>query len=219
MTRPGTNSVYPRPNHIERLEVVSNHSPTSTGRELAQIAVFAGIIAVLGLIPAIVPFGGAVPITAQSLGIMLAGAILGPRRGGLAVLVFLALVALGLPLLAGGRGGLGVFASPTVGYLVGFPIAAVVIGVMTQAAGRPYRLVLGIGINILGGVLLLNLLGVIGLVLRADLGVGAALVAALPFMPGDVTKAIVCALVARGVHAAYPGLLPARRRERADALV
>lgn len=198
---------------------MSNHSPASTGRELAQIAVFAGIIAVLGLIPAIVPFGSAVPITAQSLGIMLAGAILGPRRGGLAVLVFLALVALGLPLLAGGRGGLGVFASPTVGYLVGFPIAAVAIGVMTQAAGRPYRLVLGIGINILGGVLLLNLLGVIGLVLRADLGVGAALVAALPFVPGDITKAIVCALVARGVHAAYPGLLPARRRERADALV
>ena len=46
----------------------------STGRGLAQIATFAGIIAVLGLIPAIVPFGGAVPITAQSLGIMLAGA-------------------------------------------------------------------------------------------------------------------------------------------------
>lgn len=191
----------------------------STGRGLAQIATFAGIIAVLGLIPAIVPFGGAVPITAQSLGIMLAGAVLGGRRGALAVLVFLALVALGLPLLAGGRGGLGVFAGPSIGYLVGYPIAAFAVGAMTQAMGSPYRLAPGIGINIVAGVLLLNLLGVIGMIFRADLEVGPAFVAAAPFMPGDLAKAVICAVVAKGVHAAYPGLLPTRRATREDALV
>ncbi|KRE37712.1 BioY protein [Janibacter sp. Soil728] len=190
-----------------------------TGRDLAQIATFAGIIAVLGLIPAVAPFGNAVPITAQSLGVMLAGAILGGRRGGLAVLLFLALVALGLPLLAGGRGGLGVFAGPSVGYLIGYPIAAFGVGVMTNAMGTPYRVAAGIGINILGGVLLLNLLGVLGMMVRLDLGVGAALVAAAPFMPGDVIKAVICAFVAKGVHAAYPGLIRSRRAERADALV
>lgn len=190
----------------------------STGRDLAQIATFAGIIAVLGLIPAIAPFGNAVPITAQSLGVMLAGAVLGARRGGLAVLVLLALVALGLPLLAGGRGGLGVFAGPSVGYLVGFPLAAVTIGAMTQAMGAPYRVAPAIGINVLGGVVLLNLLGVIGMVLRADLGVGAALVAAAPFVPGDLIKAALCAIVAKGVHQAYPGLIRSRRAEREDAL-
>lgn len=191
----------------------------STGRGLAQIATFAGIIAVLGLIPAIVPFGGAVPITAQSLGIMLAGAVLGGRRGALAVLVFLALVTLGLPLLAGGRGGLGVFAGPSIGYLVGYPIAAFAVGAMTQAMGSPYRLAPGIGINIVAGVLLLNLLGVIGMIFRADLEVGPAFVAAAPFMPGDLAKAVICAVVAKGVHAAYPGLLPTRRATREDALV
>lgn len=191
----------------------------STGRDLAQVAVFAGIIAVLGLIPAIAPFGNAVPITAQSLGIMLAGAILGARRGVLAVLVLLALVALGLPLLAGGRGGLGVFAGPSVGYLIGWPIAAWAIGAMTQAMGTPYRTAVGIGINVLGGVLLLNLLGVIGMVLRADLSVSAALVAAAPFVPGDLAKAAIAAVVAKGVHAAYPGLIRARRTAREDALV
>lgn len=190
-----------------------------TGRDLAQIATFAGIIAVLGLIPAVAPFGNAVPITAQSLGVMLAGAILGGRRGGLAVLVFLALVALGLPLLAGGRGGLGVFAGPSVGYLIGYPIAAFVVGVMTNAMGTPYRVAAGIGINILGGVLLLNLLGVIGMILRADLSVGAAFVAAAPFMPGDLVKAVICAVVAKGVHAAYPGLIRSRRTAREDAHV
>lgn len=191
----------------------------STGRDLAQVAVFAGIIAVLGLVPAIAPFGNAVPITAQSLGIMLAGAILGARRGVLAVLVLLALVALGLPLLAGGRGGLGVFAGPSVGYLIGWPIAAWAIGAMTQAMGTPYRTAVGIGINVLGGVLLLNLLGVIGMVLRADLSVSAALVAAAPFVPGDLAKAVIAAVVAKGVHAAYPGLIRARRPAREDAVV
>ena len=190
----------------------------STGRDVAQVAVFAGIIAVLGLVPAIAPFGNAVPITAQSLGIMLAGAILGARRGVLAVLVLLALVALGLPLLAGGRGGLGVFAGPSVGYLIGWPIAAWAIGAMTQAMGTPYRTAVGIGINVLGGVLLLNLLGVIGMVLRADLSVSAALVAAAPFVPGDLAKAVIAAVVAKGVHAAYPGLIRARRTAREDAL-
>ena len=58
---------------------------TQTIRDLALVAVFAGIVAALGLFPAVSAFGGAVPITAQSLGIMLAGAILGPRRGALAL--------------------------------------------------------------------------------------------------------------------------------------
>ena len=63
---------------------------------------------------------------------MLCGTVLGAKRGALAVVLFLALVAAGLPLLSGGRGGLGVFASPSVGYLIGFPIAAFVAGWVVQ---------------------------------------------------------------------------------------
>ncbi|WP_068403392.1 biotin transporter BioY [Kribbia dieselivorans] len=188
-------------------------TPRSTSRDLALIAVFAGIIAVLGLIPAMYPFGQAVPITAQSLGVMLCGAILGPRRGAGAVLLFLALVAIGLPLLAGGRGGLGVFASPTIGYLIGFPVAAWVIGGGVYTAGAPYRIVVGLVAALVGGVLVLNAIGILGMMWRADLSIGAATKAAALFMPGDVIKAVLTALIARGVHAAYPGLLPRRRRE------
>lgn len=186
-------------------------------RDLPLVAVFAGVIAALGLFPAISAFGGAVPITAQSLGVMLAGAILGPRRGALALVVFLALVAIGLPLLAGGRGGLGVFAGPSIGYLVGFPVAAGVVGALTYAIGAPYRIGWGIVANVLGGVVVLNVLGIIGLVLRADLSVTGATSAALVFVPGDVVKAVVCAVVARGVHAAYPVLLPRRREVAAHS--
>lgn len=199
------------------------HPDTQTRRDIPLIAIFAGVVAALGLFPAISAFGGAVPITAQSLGVMLAGAILGPRRGALALVVFLVLVAIGLPLLAGGRGGLGVLAGPSVGYLVGWPVAAFAVGALTYVFGAPYRLVWGIVASVVGGVVVLHVLGIIGLVLRADLSVGDAIAADLVFVPGDLVKAVVCAVVARGVHAAYPGLLPQRRglvrRSDADATV
>lgn len=178
-------------------------------RDLPLVAVFVGVVAALGLFPAISV--GVVPITAQSLGIMLAGAVLGPRRGALALVVFLALVAVGLPLLAGGRGGLGVFAGPSVGYLIGFPVAAYVVGAITYAVGAPYRIVWGVVASVVGGVLVLHALGIVGLVLRADLSVTGAILADAWFVPGDLVKAVICAVVARGVHAAYPSLLPSRR--------
>ena len=81
----------------------------STSRDLALIATFAGVVAALGLVPAFLPPGFSVPITAQSLGVMLTGAVIGGRRGFLALVLFLVLVAVGLPLLAGGCGGLAVF--------------------------------------------------------------------------------------------------------------
>ena len=100
-------------------------------RSLTLIALFAALIAALGLVPKFdLAFG--VPITAQSMGVMLCGTVLGAKRGGLAALLFVGLVALGLPLLAGARGGLGVFASPTAGFVIGFPIAAFVTGLAMQ---------------------------------------------------------------------------------------
>lgn len=182
-----------------------------SSRDLALIAMFTGVIAALGLVPAVAPFGGAVPITAQSMGVMLAGAILGSKRGALAVLLFLALVAIGLPLLSGGRGGLGVFAGPSVGYLVGFPVAAWLVGRLTELLGRPYRVVLGTLANVLGGVLVLNAIGIVGMALVADLSLAKATTVAAVFIPGDLVKAVLTAVVAAGVHAAYPGLIPARR--------
>src|SRR3954453_2501795 len=103
----------------------------STARDLAQIAIFAALIAALGLPGTITVGPTGVPITLQTLGVMLAGGILGARKGTLAVAVFLLLMTAGLPLLAGGRGGLGVWAGPSAGYLVGFLAGAWVIGILT----------------------------------------------------------------------------------------
>ena len=109
----------------------------SSTRDLALVAVFAALIAALGLAPPLYLFGGSVPITAQTLGVMLAGSVLGARRGALAVLAFLVLVAVGLPLLSGGRGGLGVFVGPSAGSSLGWVLGAWVVGWVVEPGARP----------------------------------------------------------------------------------
>lgn len=187
----------------------------STSRDLALVAVFVGVIAALGLVPALYPFGVSVPITAQTLGVILAGAVLGARRGALTSMVFLLLVAIGLPLLSGGRGGLAVFGGPSVGFLLGFPVAAYVVGWVTEKGGAPYKLPLGILANLIGGIGVLYLMGVPGIALVARIDFSDALASTWIFLPGDVLKCVVAALVASGVHRGYPGLIRRSRRHGA----
>ncbi len=153
------------------------------------------------------------PITAQSLGAILAGAILGGRRGFASLVLFLALVALGLPLLAGGRGGIGVFFGVTWGFLVGWTVVAGFVGWATYRLGAPYVVWKAILINVLGGMVLLYGCGIPGMVVTGKLTWSAAVLANLPYLPADLVKCVIAALVAKGVHTAYPGLLPFRRRQ------
>lgn len=183
-------------------------------RDLALTATFAGFIAALGLVPAFSPFGFAVPITIQSLGVMIAGAVLGARRGAAAVGLFLLLVAIGLPVLSGGRGGLGVFAGPTLGYLIAFPVAAWVTGAMVFRRGAPYSFWWGLVSLFTGGVAVLYAIGVPVTAWRAGISLQAALVGSAPFLVGDCVKAVVVSAVAGAVHRAHPGLLPASKRSR-----
>lgn len=192
---------------------VALNRPSSPARDAALIAVFAGFVAALGLVPAFQPPGFSVPITAQSLGVILAGAILGGRRGFAAVALFLALVAVGLPVLPGGRGGLGVFFTPSAGFLLGFPVAAFVVGWLTERGGAPYRLPWGVVANVIGGIVVLYAAGIAGMAAVTGMSVGAAALATWIFVPGDLVKVVLAAVIARGVHAAYPDLL-ARRRTR-----
>ena len=88
------------------------------------------VICILGLVPGIpLPFMP-VPIVLQNIGIFLAGVILGRKYGALSVIIFLLLAATGLPLLSGGRGGIGVFAGPSAGFLFLYPVVAYLIGLV-----------------------------------------------------------------------------------------
>lgn len=177
-------------------------------RSLSYVALFAALIAVLGLIPLVMlPFG--VPITAQSLGIMLCGTILGAKRGALAVILFLIMVALGLPLLSGGRGGLGVFASPTVGFLIGFPIAAFVTGLITEALEFEVGWAAGVGAFI-GGILTLYAFGITGLSVMLGKSMGEAAMLVLAFIPGDLIKVVLAGLITQTIARMRPGIVFSR---------
>lgn len=178
-------------------------------RSITYIALFAALIAALGFIPQInLAFG--VPVSAQSLGIMLCGTVLGARRGLVAVLLFLLLVALGLPILSGGRGGLGVFASPTVGFLIGFPVAAFVTGIIMQQMRNVPLLPAAILASILGGILVLYLFGVTGMAITLDKSFADAAKLVMIFIPGDVLKAVIAGLLTAGLERARPGTLMSR---------
>jgi len=172
---------------------------------LAQVSLFAALMAVFGLIPKIdLPLG--VPITLQTLGVMLAGCLLGPRRALHAIVLFLCGVALGLPLLSGGRGGPAVFLAPSAGYLLGWPLGAWVTGaVMARLpAASPRTAALSAVIaSALGGLLCIHACGVLGLMGIAGLTARQALLGTLVFVPGDLLKCVLCALV---VHTVARGL-------------
>ncbi|MCL2317030.1 MAG: biotin transporter BioY [Actinomycetia bacterium] len=181
-----------------------------SARDVALVAVFAGLTAALGLVPAIYLPVSPVPVTAQTLAVLLSGAVLGARRAVAAQVLFMALVAIGLPLLSGGRGGLAVFVGPTVGFFLAFPLVAGVVGWLTYRVGAPYRVWWG-AVTLVIGTLLVYVVGVPGLMVVTGLGLPQAVIGgAVPFLIGDAVKCVIAVGVAKGVHAGYPGLLPAR---------
>jgi biotin transport system substrate-specific component len=199
------------------MSMTSRRTPSLAARDLAQIAIFAALIAALGLPGALTVGALAVPITFQTLGVMLAGAILGARKGFFAVLLLLALAAAGLPLLSGGRGGLVWFTtSPAAGYPYGWLLGVIVIGVLTRMLLPRYPFWPALGATLLGGIVVVYAVGVPVTAINLGIPLWAALIDSAKFLPGDVVKAVITVVVARQVHRAYPGLIPSARRQRAS---
>lgn len=177
-------------------------SPRLSTRDLAQVVIFAALIAALTLIGQIQ--AGSVPITLQTLGVLLAGAILGPKKGPLAVLLYLLIGAIGVPVFSGGAAGLAPFVGPTGGFLFGFILAAWLVGFLTARIMPRYPFWPALGITLLGGISV-YLIGAPWLVLV--LGKPAALGSLLIFVPGDLIKVLLTVLIAKSVHRAWPGLI------------
>lgn len=176
--------------------------------ELARTVVFAAFVAVLGIFPGLYLGGAAVPVVLQNTGPLLAGSILGPRRGGAAILLFLLMVLIGLPLLSGGRGGAAAFAGPTGGFLLGWLLSAVVVGLVVRAFRRRPTLPVLLLAN-LAGVLVDYAVGIpYWAAFTGDLPTAA--LQSLAFAPGDVVKIALVAVVAVAVHRAVPASLTGR---------
>lgn len=183
------------------------------GRDLARIALFAALIAALGMVTIPLPTG--VPLTAQTLGVMLAGTVLGPRKAPLAVLLLLALAAVGLPVLAGGRGGIGVFVGPTAGYLLGWVVGVVVIGLIARS-GRLSWWRTGLA-SVIGGIAVIYLCGIPIQALVLGMDLRAAALSSVVFLPGDLLKAVAATMLTLAVHRAYPAAFGRDRASVAPA--
>lgn len=172
---------------------------------------FAALIAALGLVPAVSIGIIPVPLTLQTFGVMLAGAILGPLRGMSSTILVAALAVAGLPLLAGGRGGFGVLLGPTGGYLVGWIPAAFVIGLLVHKwairVSRPVRRFIVVAFSIaFGGTVVIYAFGVPWTSLVTGLDLRMSAYGSLAFLPGDLLKAILATVVTVSIHKSFKRL-------------
>ncbi len=173
-------------------------------RDMVLVALFAAIVAVLGYLPAIPIPLIPVPITAQTLGVMLAGSVLGARRGGLSILILVLLAAVGAPVLSGGTGGLARLLGPTGGYVLSWPIAAFIIGFLVEKSWDHLRLWKLILINILGGIIIIYAIGIPYLSRVTGIPFTEALIGNFTFIPGDIVKGVVAAIITLQIKKAYP---------------
>lgn len=191
---------------------MSEDAVRPTGRlattDLALIGTGAALVAVCSLLA--VPVGPAgAPITLQTFAVLLVGAVLGSRRGALAVLLYLAVGLAGLPVFAEGTGGLATLGKVTLGYLLAFPVAAWVTGLVVERSQRADWLgrtgfVLLAG---LAGSLVIYAVGVPVLAARIGVSLAEGFAINALFLPFDAIKLALAAVVATAVHRAYPELI------------
>jgi len=175
-------------------------NPVSKSRtyKMILVALFAALIAVGAFIRIPVPL---VPFTMQTFFVVLAGMLLGKKLGAASALVYLAVGLIGIPVFTQG-GGIGYILKPSFGYLIGFIVAAFITGAIVRKVENPsfWRLLLAS----LAGLFALYVLGTGYFYFLSNYYLGkqvsvwtAVLYCFLVFVPGDLAKSIVAALIAK----------------------
>lgn len=184
------------------MKLASN--PTSRLTSLLRIALFAALISFLSLVTVPLPFSP-IPVTGQTLGVMLAGLSLGPKLGAVAVVLYLLMGIAGLPVFAGFSSGLGVLAGASGGYLLAFPLGAFITGLISRNAPGSRKLLRYFVGSAVGGILVPYTLGCLWLARLMHLTLTAAVsVGAAPFLPGDLFKAAAASLLVQRLEHILP---------------
>ena len=169
--------------------VLADLIPGTLVRDVLLVLGFAALTGLSAQISIRLPFTP-VPITGQTLAVLLGGMALGAPRAVLGMLAYLAIGLIGLPWFAGGAGGWAVVSSASFGYLLGFILAAAVVGWLAARGfdRGPLRVLLAM----VFGNALIYLLGAAWLAVDLHLGVSQALsLGVTPFLLGDAIKAAV----------------------------
>ncbi len=182
-------------------------------RDMTMIAMFVAMLAVSGTFAIHV---GPAPVTLQTMVVMLMGSVLGAKRGMISMIVFVALVIAGAPVLSEGKTGIGALLGPTGGYILSWIFAAGLIGWMVDYWAEKRSLKgwkIGLA-HVIGGVLFIHLAGFPWLITVLDLPfnqttlIGSLII----FLPGDLTKAIVAVPVVLAIRKALPQLTRVEKR-------
>ncbi|GAA0376325.1 biotin transporter BioY [Bacillus horti] len=173
-------------------------------KDMVYVSMFTAIVAVLGMIPAFYLPLYTVPLTVQTIGVMLAGSILGAKRGGLSLLLIVLLVAVGAQILSGPRGGFGVIIGPTGGFLLSWPVAAFVIGYLVQKNWYTLSFWKLLLINFLGGVLVIYAVGIPYAAFINKVPLWLEATRSLAYIPGDIIKVIIASYIALKVKKTMP---------------
>lgn len=191
---------------------------------LVLCGVFAALMAVCSFIT--IPLGFTpIPINLATLGVFLTGGILGKKYGSISLIVYILLGAVGVPVFAGFKGGLGVLAGPTGGYIIGYLAAAFLTGLLVEivfrktssssesgsrsktagtAKSRTLRFI-GIILSMIAGLAACYALGTAWFMVSTGTGLGAAMVSCvIPFLPGDAAKIIAGALLVQKLRPVIP---------------
>lgn len=183
-----------------------NTSAPPVLRSALSIAAAVVLVALAARVDVPVP-GSPVPQSLQTLAVVVVGAWLGPLLGTSALALYVLVGALGAPVFADGASGIGVLTGPTAGYLVGFVLAAGVMGVWTRqrhwwdAAGLRAAFLTAAALAVVGHLVIL---GLGWLRLAALMGAGPAFTGGVaPFLWGGVAKSLVGAAIVVGGAAAW----------------
>ncbi len=193
---------------LERQDTVLSDAVLPDVRARNAILVVGGALLVAVLAQVRIPLGFTpVPITLQTFGVVLVGASLGAGRGALSLFLYVLLGAVGLPFYAGGQGGLEHAFGSTSGYLVGFVLAAGLVGWLARM--RADRKVWKAFLAFQLGSLVIFACGLAGLMITLGLSLPeAAKLGWLPFIPGDLLKTAAASLLFPGAWLAVSRFAP-----------
>jgi len=165
-----------------------------------HMTIYASLLAALTAVGAYLSIPiGPVPIVLQNLFVMLTGILLGPRWGVASVSVYLLAGVCGLPVFAGGTGGIGRLVGPTGGYLLGFVPAVFIIGWLSEKG--QHRVIFDIAAMICGAAVVYACGLAWLLTVLPDMGLAKALtVGMLPFLPGDALKIAAVVPIAKAIR-------------------